>query len=129
MINELKSEYAVPVYNRDNLNSILDSNIQFTVSDCLFLDTLLLRIQGETIRFASHIKKKEKLEENKLIEILKNLENPSLPDFPKLEDTKSKRKPIRELKVKGNLIRSRVINNVHYEKPTKFFADLKSKDL
>ena len=27
LINELKSENAVPVYNRDNLNNILDSNI------------------------------------------------------------------------------------------------------
>ena len=85
------------------------------------------RIRGETIKFASHIKKKEKLEECKLIEILKNLENASPPNIPKLEDTKSKLKAIRELTVKGSLIQSRVKNNLHYEKPTKYFCRLEKQ--
>ena len=53
------------------------------------------------------------------------MENASPSDISKLEDTKSK--AIRALKVKGSLIRSRVINNLHSEKPTKYFCRLEKQ--
>ena len=52
-------EHAVPVYNPDNLSRLHDSMIAFTISDSLFLETLMLKIRGETIKYSSTINKKK----------------------------------------------------------------------
>ena len=50
--------------NNYNYNSISDDNIQFTINDHFFLETLLIMIRerGETIKYSS-IKKKENMQE------------------------------------------------------------------
>ena len=45
-------QYAIPVYNLDNIHNIPDANISFTINDQLFLETLLLEIRGKTISYA-----------------------------------------------------------------------------
>ena len=42
-ITDVKRQYAVSVYNLDNINSVNDSEIQFTISDELLLETLLIQ--------------------------------------------------------------------------------------
>ena len=42
---EVKCQYALPVYNLDNLNNIPDNELQFTINDQLFLDTLLMELR------------------------------------------------------------------------------------
>ena len=59
IINEaimtVKTQYAIPVYNVEYLESIPDSDIKFTITDNIFLETLLLKLRGESIKFESNI--------------------------------------------------------------------------
>ena len=59
-------KYALPVYNMAHITAN-NSNIDLTISYDIFLETLLMRVRGETIKFASHLKKKRNLQEKKLI--------------------------------------------------------------
>ena len=45
------------MYNYENLGHIPDSDIQFTMNDSDFIEVLLLKIRGETIKFAMKQKK------------------------------------------------------------------------
>ena len=44
-------EYVTPVYNLSSIPNIPPDEIVFTINDGLLLDTLLMNIQGKTIRF------------------------------------------------------------------------------
>ena len=41
-INDVKKQYAEPIYNLENLHEIPNDQIQFTINDQLFLETLLM---------------------------------------------------------------------------------------
>ena len=56
-IDEIKSMYSLPVYNQDQIQQISNEEIQFTINDQLFLDTLLMELRGKCISYASYIKK------------------------------------------------------------------------
>ena len=62
---EVKCQYALPVYNLDNLNNIPDTELQFTINDQLFLDTLLIELMGKSTSYSSH-KKKQRDEKKKI---------------------------------------------------------------
>ena len=51
IIDEEKLRYAVQVYNPNNIRSIKDSELQFSISDSQFFEVLLLKIRGKTIKF------------------------------------------------------------------------------
>ena len=53
----VKKQYAVPVYDLENLASVPDTNINFVITDDAFLETLLLKMRGDTIKYASKLKK------------------------------------------------------------------------
>ena len=74
-ITEVKKQYAIPIYRLDNIDKIENKEIQFTVSDKMFLEMLLLNIRGNTIRFSSRVKKLCNEQEKKLCEEIENLEN------------------------------------------------------
>ena len=53
IIDEGKLRYAVLVYHPNNITSIRDSELQFSISDSQFLfKVLLLKIRAETIKFS-----------------------------------------------------------------------------
>ena len=56
-IDKVKKQYAVPVYNMDQINTIPDDQIQFVINDQLFLETLLMELRGKSISFSSYKKK------------------------------------------------------------------------
>ena len=56
-IEHLKIEYAIPVYNPNKIGNIEDELIQFTISNKLFLEMLLLKLRYKTIQFRSKLKK------------------------------------------------------------------------
>ena len=66
VIDREKLRYAVPIYNQDNITNLHDSCIEFTISDSDFLEILLLQIRGETVRYASALKKKTTQKEENL---------------------------------------------------------------
>ena len=53
-IDEVKRQYALPVYDIEN---IPDQQIQFTINGQLFLETLLIELRGKSISYSSYNKK------------------------------------------------------------------------
>ena len=56
-IEKVIQQYAALPYDRDNLSKTSSKDIQFTISDQLFLDLLLMEIRSKTITYAT-LKKK-----------------------------------------------------------------------
>ena len=93
----------------DNIDKIENKEIQFTISDKMFLEMLLLNIRGDTIRFSSRVKKLCNEQEKKLCEEIENLENQEKEDNLELINSKKEKlQEIRDSKLQGFMIRSRV---------------------
>ena len=71
---QIKENYALPVYSRNGISTISDSEIQFTINDQLFLETLLMEIRGKTISYSSFIKKRNNEKEKKIVTEMNRLE-------------------------------------------------------
>ena len=61
--------------NNGNDVNIANDEIQFNINDQLFLETLLMMIRGNTIKYSSEKKKKRVKEKKALEEDIKRLEN------------------------------------------------------
>lgn len=62
------------MYNIDNISSVPNDNIQFIISDQLFLDTLPMEIKRKTISYSTYIKIKTLERKNMLEKEFSNLE-------------------------------------------------------
>ena len=96
IIQEEKSKYALPVYSAEYVKN---ENIKFNIDDDDFLEMIFLGIRGETIKFASYLKKQSHMEEKSLIVDIENLESlsdkqnyTSILEDKKLELEKFKKK-------------------------------------
>ena len=129
IIKEEKLNYAAPVYNLEYITSISSNeNLQFVIDDDTFLETLYLRIRGESIKFASLQKKILDSQERILKEDIEILENTSLQNLQILDDKKQELEQLREHKLRGHLIRSRLKWLEDGEKPTKYFCNLEKRN-
>ena len=124
-IDDIKLQYAIPVYNREQINDIPNEELQLVINDQLFLDTLLMEIRGECISYASFKNKQRNTRETYLIKQIEKLED-SLDEriFEQLENLKTELYDIRNDKLKGYMIRSKAQYIDQGEKPTKFFCGL-----
>ena len=131
VIETTKKQYANIVYSPDKINTIGADEIQFTVSDQLFFETLLMEIRGKTISYASYKKKKEIEEEKSLKDRLTNLETDtaiSQEVVEEIDTIKNKLEQLRNKKIEGITVRSRV-NWIHEgEKPTRYFCNLENRN-
>ena len=130
-IDEIKTQYAIPVYNLDKIKEIGHEDMTFTISDQLFLETLLMEIRGKTISYASFVKKKETEMEKNLMETIKTKEkesNLSEYELIELERTKNQLEHLRRKKTEGMMIRSRVKWITDGDKPTKYFCNLENRN-
>ena len=128
-IEKTIKQYAVPVYNFDNLKDV--EHILFTINDQLFFEILLLEIRGVTISYASYKKKRETIEEDTLvkrIELLESIPDLSQSDITELEETRIRLQEIREHKMKGMILRSRLNWLQHGEKPSNYFCNLENRN-
>ena len=130
-IREVINTYAL---NNENINDV--NEVAFNINDQLFLETLLMTIRGNTIKYCS-IKKKVKLEdENKLLQEIKELEDELNNDFSNAEENKilelSQKKQslidIRKEKIEGVMLRSRSRYQDLGEKPSKYFFNLENRN-
>ena len=71
IIEDEKLKYALPVYTKEYLRNV-DKTLNFDPDE--FLEMLYLRVRGETIKFASHLKKVNTRNEMKLIKEIENME-------------------------------------------------------
>ena len=125
LIDKEKFSYALPVYNPNTITQLSDTAINFTISDSQFLELLLLQIRGETIKFATALKKKNKTRENDLIKEIECLENnPQDYNHLILEEKKKDLENLRQEDLKGKLIRSRAEWLYESEKPSSYFCSL-----
>ena len=109
LIRDEKFRYTAPVYNLENMHNIPDDNLHLKIDYDLFLEMLLLRIRGETIKYASRKKKLSKETENNLLSEIESLEkNLSSDNYDSYLKKKSQLQTIREDAIKGHQIRSRV---------------------
>ena len=129
-IEQTIEEYTAPVDNPLNILDVPPNELTFTIDDTLFLDTLLMKIRGKTIHFGSIKKRTQNNREKKLIEEIELLESdPTLNHLNMLiEDKKVELQDIRNIKLKGNMIRSRAQWLDEGERPTKFFCALENKN-
>lgn len=129
IILKIKKQYAIPVYNPENLDKIQNEHIQFSISDQAFLEVLLMEIRGQSISYASYVKKQKQLREKKLIKEIITLEqtNKLTEDILEHIDLKNLELEIlRKEKIKGNMIRSRVQFIEEGEKPSNYFCNLEN---
>ena len=130
VINNVKEQYAALTYNRENLTDINNNDICFTINDQLFLETLLLEIRGKTISYASHVKKERNQLENLLcVQIQKlesKVENPEI--LANIEEKKAELKILRDEKMRGHYVRSRMQWIEEGEKPSKYFSNLETRN-
>lgn len=132
-IEEVKRTY---VWNENELNNdtinVTNENIKFNINDQLFLETLLMMIRGNTIKFSSERKRKKNEEEKKLEEEIKRLEeeiNITLLDIEiekiqLLQQKKNNLTEIRKEKIEGVMLRSKCRYEDLGEKPTNYFKFL-----
>jgi hypothetical protein len=52
-ILEVKNQYAISIYNFDNIHNVADADISFLINDKLFFGELLLEIRGKTISYGT----------------------------------------------------------------------------
>ena len=122
-------KYAVPVYNVTYITVDAFPEIALTINSEKFLEAMLLRLRGETIKYASKAKRKECNKENLLISEIEVLEsNPVDIQSPVLEMKKTELEEIRSERLKGQWVRSRTQWNIEGEKPTKYFCSLETKN-
>ena len=124
-----KLKYALPVYSINFIEStVSDEHLNFTVDDDTFLELLYLRIRGESVKFASGLKKNRDNKEKALIKDIEILEQGQSHNYQIIDDKKQELENLREHKMKGHFIRSRLKWLNEGEKPTKFFCSLEKRN-
>ena len=109
---------------------------RFTINDQLLLETILVMIRGETIKYSSY-KKKQITEQEVTLEreikqleeqVQNNLNDISMDEILLLNDKKEKLEEIRKIKMDGVMLRSRCRYEDLGEKPTKYFLNLENRN-
>ena len=133
LINTIKQQYALPVYNihSEHFNGIPSSDIQFTIPDQLFFETLLMEIRGKTISYSSYKKKIQNSEELTLQENIAQLEADSEnlhQNINKLEELKDQLQQLRNKKIEGIIVRSKSQWIREGEKASRYFCNLENRN-
>ena len=122
-INDVKKQYAVLIYNLE----IPNDQIQFTINDQLFLETLLMELRGKSISYSSFIKKENETQEKEIERKIEEIEHNLTPENSiALDELKDQLQTLRKHKMHGHLIRSRAKIIEEDEKPTKYFCNLET---
>ena len=128
-IHKVKLEYALPVYRNEYLETAPDLDIKFSIDEDVLLEMIMFKIRSTTIKFASANKKEEIKREQGLIKNIGDLEKneENTPSTENIDKLKKELSNLRESKMKGHMIRSR-LQWLHLgEKPSKFFCSLEHK--
>ena len=131
LIEETIAEFAVYPYDRNSIKDIPLEELVFTISDQILLDFLLMKIRNRTINYASQKKKAFEQSEKKLIndiEVLEKLEELTETDKIQLQNKRDELTSIRDIKMKGVLIRSRARWVEEGEKVSAYFCNLEKRN-
>ena len=125
VIRTVTEEYA------EQLPFIPKCDIQFVISDQLFLDVLLMKIRSKTISYATMKKRADQEKERDLQNNIQSLETKiklTEDEKGKLESYKQELIALREKKMEGVLLRSRARWVAEREKITKYFCALEKRN-
>jgi hypothetical protein len=127
-IDEIIKQYCLPIYNLNNVLTVNKEDIQFSVNDQLFLETLLMEIRGKTISYSSYKQKiKNSHERTLLSEILEIESNLNETNKEQLLALQNELINLRNEKLNGSFIRSRANWIEQGEKSTKYFCNLEKQ--
>ena len=126
-IQRVKEQYMLPIYN---LEYIIENeqNLEFQISDQLFLETLLMEIRGKTISYSSYKKKQNNLREHNLENEIKYLEEEEPLDLLKINEKKLELENFRKEKIQGIMIRAKIKWAEEGKTPTRYFCSLESRN-
>ena len=128
IIDSGKLNNAALVYNPCTINQISDLDIHMTIPDDLFLEVLLLKIRGETIKFASRLKKENANLKNNLEKEIEQLE--ATCDAKNINTLISKKEALvklRAIEQEASKVHSRATWLKDGEKPSKLLSSLENK--
>ena len=131
LIEHIKHQYSVIIYESEQIKTIPARDVQFIISDQLFFETLLMEIRGKTISYASHKKKTDRENEKVLNEELKRIEQtPTISEEQvlELERIKHELEQLRKKKIEGIAVRCRATWINEGEKPTRYFCNLENRN-
>ena len=138
-INEVKNTYIRKnndMTDEANTQNISNEQIEFTRNDQLFLETLLLMIRVNSIKFSSLRKKKKQADEKKLENEIKELENEITNNLINvkeevlyaLDQKKTRLTDIQNEKIEGIMLRSRTRYEDLGEKPSSYFFNSENRN-
>ena len=113
-IHDTIKQYAVPVYQQQiYMDPCNYSTIQLTIDDCLFYETLIMMLRGESVKLSKRYARQNRLEEEKLKREVDRAQEhfnstSSESDLNHLDVVKNKLEEIRKPKIDGLIVRSRV---------------------
>ena len=130
-ISDVKQTYATN--NNDNLDN---QQSEYSINSQLFLETLLLMIRGNTIKYSSFKKKQQQQQEKQLEQEIKIIEDEVNTNFinmsdeilDNLETKKTMLYDIQKDKIEGMMLRSRSRYEDLGEKPTQYFFNLEKRN-
>jgi len=103
-IEKVIQQYAALPYDRNILSKTSSKDIQFTISDQLFLDVLLMEIRSKTISYATMKKKRVRVLEEELgtkIRLIEKRVNKNELDLENLKAANENLADIRRKKMEG----------------------------
>ena len=107
-------------------------DVPFNISDQLFFETLKMEIRKISITYSSKLKRERENNEKNLVQRIETMEKDLVDmnksDVENLEKLKNSLETIRQSKMKGIILRSKVQWVEEGEKPTKYFASLERKN-
>ena len=120
----IKETIELYAYNPDEPNKDL---IRFAINDSLLWETVKLMIRGKTISFASAKKRERSNRENVLEEQLFHLQNSADRPEALISEVENELKSIRDIKMKGIILRAKTKWKVEGDKGTKYFCNLEKR--
>ena len=129
-IRQTKEQYAALVYNTEAIDDIPVEDLQLTISDQLFLDTLIMEIRKTTIAYSSKKKKENNKNEGKLEQEIADLENKidkTEAETILLQEKKELLQELRKAKLDGILIRSKATYTCCGEKISKYYCNMENR--
>ena len=129
-ISKVTQQYALPVYNFDNIDKTEKKDLQFTISDQLFLDVLLMEVRSTVLSYSAKKKREKNNNEKTLEHEIKHLESKlhkTLQDHDSILAKKQMLQNLRKEKMDGILLRSRAKWAVQGEKVSKYFCGLEKR--
>ena len=131
LIEKVKQQYSIMIYSPEAINNIPPDEVQFTITDQLFFEVLLMEIRGKSISYAAYRKKVQTEREKELNKRLLDIEEKTLltnEDILIFETTKNELEQFRKNRMEGVAVRCKANWINEGEKPTRYFCNLENRN-